>query len=221
MVKIATRGTDPDKSGGGDYIDQEGNFHFSVEGARDNSNAEKPCIEFDFSVLGSTANGQEGRKHKEKFFLVGADDAKTAACHNRLLKFLCAVGLYDETKWRAATASGNAPDLDFDPESVVGMQFCAPVTLKPGTTNPNMKFSNLGFTFWAVGDEEADGIPKNAEWLAIVMKDGCLPTRKGEFRKPGNGGSGQAAKPNATKPTASKPAAKTPPADTVDPDDIF
>lgn len=221
MVKIPTKGTDPEKSGSGDYIDQEGDFHFSIEGARDMSGADSPHIEFDLSVLGSTAHGQEGRKHKEKFYLVGADDAKTAACSNRLLKFLCAIGLYDEETWKAAKDAGNSPDIDFDPDTAIGMQFCAPVTLRPGTQNKNMKFSNIGFTFWSVGDEEADHIPKNAEWLSTVVKDGQLPTRKGGYRKPGKGGNGGAAKAAPAKPSPAKPAApaaKTPP---VDPDDIF
>lgn len=221
MVKIPTKGTDPEKTGGGDYIDQEGKFHFSVEGARDLSESDKPRIEFDFVVLGATAHGQEGRKHKESFYLLGADDSKTATCHNRLLKFLCAIGLYDEAQWKAAKDAGNAPDIDFDPDAAIGMQFCTHVTLKPGTKNPSQKFSNIGFDFWAVGDEESDDIPKNAEWIAAVTQNGQLPTRKGGYRKPGNGGNGGAAKAAPSKPSPAKPAApaaKTPP---VDPDDIF
>jgi hypothetical protein len=78
-----------------------------------------------------------------------------------------------------------------------------------------------GFTYWAVGDAEADGIPMKDEDLAL-FPGGMLPTKQGTPRKRGSGpqGSGPASRPaklppkppaggngHAVKPQQTKPAA--------------
>ena len=212
MVKIATQGTDPEKQGG-TWINAEGFFHFGIEGAKDQSGDQKPKLSFELVVLASSAEGQAGKKHVEEFNLLGGDEQKTAACFNRLLKFACAIGLYSEVQWKEDTANG--VEFDFDIESAIGRQFCTKVTLKPGTKNPNQKFANIGFDFWAVGDEEADGTPKNSEWVTVVADEqGRLPTRAGGMRKPGtlsankaNGNGNGQYKPQSN-PAAHKPPSK-------------
>lgn len=206
MVKISTQGTDPDRKGGM-YLDQEGDFHFSIEGARDKSSDSNPTVEFDLVVEGSANSDCIHRKMTETFYLSGATPEKTTAALNRLTKFLCAIGLYNETQWKADRESG--VEFDFDVESAIGRQLCARVRLKDGK-KPGQKFANLGYDLWAVGDSEADAIPKGKEWIEAIEHGGKLPTRAGGWRVPGSGvPAGNKPAPLATTPARTPP--RTPP----------
>ena len=212
MVRVNTSQTDPDKKGGdGTHIDAAGNYQFTVDGARDVSHdGQWPRVEFDFTVLASDGGTQDGRKHVEKFNLSGKDDAATAACMNRIMRFFCAIGLYDENTWRSDRENG--VDRDFDEQAAIGRQFCAPVTMRKAEKGKHEGkfFSNMGFDFFAVGDEEADGYPKNPEWINSIAESGKLPTRLGTLRAPQAPKAATAAsKPMPAKPT---PAAQRPPA---------
>ncbi len=239
MVKIATNQTDPDKKGGGTWIDAEGLYHFCIDGARDLSGESvEPRIEFDLTVLASDAQGQDGKKTTEKFYLVGKNDDGTAACLNRLMRFFCAIGLYNEEQWKADREAN--VDQDFNVDDAVGRQFCTKITLRKGT-KPRQDgtfamFYNIGFDLWSVGDEEADACPKSKDWIEVVTDGGKLPTRKGDWRVPGTGKPKAAAngndngnakptpastQPARTPPKASTPPrAATPPAPAADEDDI-
>lgn len=202
MVKIATQATDPDRKGGGLYLDQEGEFHFSIEHARDLSDQQNPKIEFDLVVEASVNPDLEGRKMTETFYLMGETPEKTVSALNRFTKFLCAIGIYNERQWKADREAG--VELDVDVEQAVGRQLCARVRVKDGK-KPGQKFANLTYDLWAVGDPEADAIPKKRQWIEAVEDGGKLPTRTGEWRKPG------VAAATAPAGPARLPPARTPP----------
>lgn len=201
MVKISTQGTDPDRKGG-IYLDQEGDFHFSIEGARDNSADANPTVEFDLVVQGAVNPDCIHRKMTEKFYLVGQTPEKTTAAINRFTKFLCAVGLYSEAQWKADREA--QVELDVDVETAIGRQLCARVRVSEGK-KPGQKFANLGYDLWAVGDQEADSIPKNREWIEAIEDNGKLPTRAGGWRVPGAAPAGGGAAPLVTQPARTPP----------------
>lgn len=214
MVKISTQSTDPDRKGGGLYLDQEGEFHFSIEHARDHSDQQNPKVEFDLVVEASVNPDLEGRKMTETFYLMGETQEKTVSALNRFTKFLCAIGLYNERQWKADREAG--VELDVDVEQAVGRQLCARVRVRDGK-KPGQKFANLTYDLWAVGDPESDAIPKKRQWIEAIEESGKLPTRSGEWRTPGMAAASAPAGPAKLPParTPPRPPAVAAPAKTV------
>lgn len=199
MVRLGTQGTDADHKGGGGGVDQKGDYHFLIEKFDDFSQAENPSLKFQFLVIGGANADQIGRKHTETFFLQGRDEKGTVSAQNRVLEFACAIGIYNKQQWRADIEAGQPADLPF--ESAELRQFCAPIEMRPyNGKDPEKKkqhegrlFANLGFKFWAIGDQEADHIPKDPDYLSMFGPPGSpLPTKEGPPRVPNTATTAQA-----------------------------
>lgn len=223
MVRLGTHGTDADHKGGGGGIDQKGNYHLLIEKFDDFSQADNPTLKFQFVVIGGDHAEQIGRKHTETFYMTGRDEKGTVSAQNRILEFACAIGIYSKQQWRADIEANRPADLPF--ESAEGRQFVAPVEMRPygGKDEEKKKqyegrlFASLGFKFWAVGDQEADAVHKDADYLSMFGPPGSpLPTKEGTPRVPGTAapnGNGHKAPPvtpasqKAVTPPATPPAA--------------
>lgn len=252
MVQIPTGETKPEGGGG---IDADCDCHFVIEGYEDFSQDGSPRLVFDFVVLASTDPNQVGKKRKGESFSLNANAA------GRLLELACAVGLYSKPQWKADKEAGVDPDIPYqdsvgcqlcsqvhmkpfdskywqgrlDKAAAAGdtadVEKCQSQIEKNGGRSFAQLGGKSGFTFWAIGDKEADHVPLDQEMIA-AFPGGMLPTKTGELRKRpvagqggGSGGAaggtaGQGAKlppktpgsnGNGAKPPASNPTRQTAP----------
>lgn len=184
MVRVSTSNTNPESTGG-NYIDAEGKFHCIADDIR----VFEDKVEMDYSVLAGPP-GQAGKQRNGETFWL------TEKAMSRLLRFACAVGLYNTTQWKADKESG--VDVDINIEDAVGRDFCVDIKLEPGKKDPSKKFAEFGFNIHAVGDDAAVECPKCPKTLAIYK--GKLPKSDGTFREAngGTGGTGSGGQPART-----------------------
>lgn len=209
--------------GGGDFFSERCNCHFITEGWEDHSGTASPYVEITFQALESDVKSQVGKKRNERFSL-------HPKAIGKLLEWACAVGIYSKPKWAADKAAGISPDIEIENAigkqfcAPVGMtafdvKYCQSQIekyTKAGDTvnlqkqqdamtkNAGKSFPQVGgdsgFTYWALGDEESDKVPLDAE--SVAQFGGVFPTKQGTTRKRG---SAHAA------PPAGHPAPVTPP----------
>jgi hypothetical protein len=224
MVAIPTHESNPE--GGGSGFSERCDCHFIIEGWEDFSGESNPRIGIDVVAVASTVESQVGRKRTERFSL----HPKAAG---RLLEFACAIGLYTKDQWKKDKETGNSPNIDFEQAvgrqfaAPIGMTKFDEAYWKKrlkecqtaGDTigvekaeeqlskNSGKSFPQLGgdhgFTFWGLGDPEADHVPLSAV-DADVFK-GNLPTKNGTTRRRGDAPAGGAAKAATNTPPAGKP----------------
>lgn len=229
-IQVNTADTNPESSGGGKYINEKCDCHFSIKDVRVISSARKntPGVEVTVKAESSTVPSQIGREHTERFYLSGKGV-------DRFLQFACATGLYSLVRWDEDRQAGR--NADFDEQMLLGRQFCAPVEMLPFTEEDERRCQerlaecqaagdadgaakwekrlqnrypqaqvggDKGFTFWALGDPEADHVPLDPQ--AIAMFGGMLPTKHGGLRRRGDGPTGRSGAPIAPAPVSTPPA---------------
>lgn len=183
---MAKFGTSEYKGGGGDWIDRPCICHFVIDEVNEDFlGSDKPRYEIEFRVVASTEPEMVGKfLHKDKG---GAFHVSEKAI-GRLFELACATGVLNRDYLKKQVEAKE--DVEFEPKDMEGLQFIAPVAMRPGKDDPSKHYANLGgekgFTFYAVGDEECDTLPKDEHTLSYARRqDGALPTRNSDFRKPG------------------------------------
>jgi hypothetical protein len=208
MVRVPTQETNPDGKGG-TYFDKDCLILAVIDAVENFEHAQTPYIEIKFRCIASDQPDQVGKERAERFNLSGK-------AIGRFLELACAVGCYTKPQWRADHESGTQPEIDEN--EFVARMFCAKIAMtaaknpKPG--KEDMRFPEIGFNIWAVGDEQSDAVPFDSETLAM-FKDG-LPTKEGTLRPMSERGkkrqppAGGSPAKNPTPPN--RPAPTTPPA---------
>lgn len=202
MAKYGTHDVDTDKFGGLD-LPEPGAYHFEVIAIDEECvKGGTEAVEVQVEILAGTPGGQEGKTHKESFFLRPKQIP-------RLLQFAAAVGLTSKEEVERCKAAGE--DVEFDWQDAVrqGRQFCGKLQKRKDQNGNLTDFLELGFQFFPVDDKRAKGIPLNKEKLQE------LAARLKGQGSGGNGNGQQAQQPAATE---TQPAA---PFGDSDADDLF
>lgn len=226
MVKLDTSKTKPDGGGGG--IDKACDCLFMVEKYEEKLTEGR--LDFEFVVLSGTDPSQIGKKRDKSFFL-------SAAAAGILCEFACAIGCYTKDQWKADIDAGIEPDLPLhesegrmfcapvfikpfdekywrgrlakakaDNDAADAAKCEEKIAKNAGKAFPEIG-GDRGFTFWAVGDPEADHVPLDAD--AVSVWPNGYPTKNGTLRVRGDKGkeAGGAAGTGGAGKTAPKPTA--------------
>lgn len=202
MVKVPV--SESSGGEGGNGFSERCRCHFVIEGWEDHSHEQKPYVDIMFASVASDVPSQAGKKRNERFSLVGKGVDK-------LLNLACAAGIYSIPQWEKDKKEGIDPDINCDAMvgmtlcAPVGMspfdlsywtkklQECESHGDTEGADKARSKIEqnrgksfpqvggDKGFTFWAIGDPEADDIPLDPLG-GIINVNGPLPTRHGTTR---------------------------------------
>lgn len=223
-IKADISESNPD--GGGNFFSENCNCHFIVMGWEDHSGASNPYVEVEFLAVCSDVPSQIGKKREERFYL----GAKSIG---KLLEWACAVGIYNKPQWAADKAAGVSPGIEvedsigrqfaapvamipFDAEwckkqiakyTAAGDHTNAAKEQDKLTKNEGKKFAQIGgtsgFTYWALGDEEADKVPLDRE--SVAQFGNVFLTKQGTKRMRGSGPTPPAAGPAPITPPVTPP----------------
>lgn len=197
------------EGGNGDWVSKPCRCHFFIkEVNEDFLNSAKPRYEIEFLAVSSSEPDQVGKFiHKDK----GGAFYVSGAAIGRLFELGCATGVLNRAYMKQQVEA--RADVEFEPKLMEGRSFVADVAFKPGLTNPEKKYANIGgesgFQFFALGDEEVDGFKIDEDTASYAMENGMLLTRNGEWRKRGTKPAGVA---SASKPANAPPKNSPPPA---------
>ena len=139
-----------------------GSFHFRVA-ALDEGNGDDKAMMVDTEVLAGDPVTEVGRTHREYFNYpkAGADATKRQNTVKRMMLLALATGIVTEEEIEAARKQGKGPRVDFN--LCVGRQFCGELQEETYQGKARCK---LGYRIWAIGSDEAKGIPINQAALA-------------------------------------------------------
>lgn len=220
-IKADISESNPD--GGGNFFTEACKCHFIVMGWEDHSGVANPYVEVEMQALASDVPSQVGKKRQERFYL----GAKSIG---KLLEWACAVGIYNKPQWAADKAAGVSPGIEVEDAvgrqfaapvamNLFDIAYCNKQIEKYTKANDHINLAKevekkaknegkpfpqiggtSGFTYWALGDEEADKVPLDRE--SVAQFGNVFLTKQGTKRQRGSG---------PTPPAAGMPAPVTPP----------
>lgn len=232
MVHFDGGDTKPEGSGG-DFIDKEGTYHFTVadydpshENDVDpqNNNRFNGNLTFTFQVLAGDHDDQTAKTSKQTYYLGKSKDGGTGNM-DRMIELACAMGLYTKKQWREAVEKKLPISIDFD--QCIGRQFIAKVAheedyKKAKNADGSIKrYWRVGGwrDFFALGDPEVNGkVKTDPEWASLLLQafGGKLPTKEGDLVDPipyghAPAGGSTLGPANGQQPMQSDPKPQTPP----------
>lgn len=127
---------------------EPGTYHFVVDEIVEEN--EKGHFEARMTVLAGTPKDQDGRTHRETFYL-------TPASIGRLVQFAVALKLVTTEDVERAKATGE--ELNVDWPKAVGRQFCGRLSRKKAEDGTQKQYCELAFAIWAIDSKAAKGVP--------------------------------------------------------------
>jgi len=160
MAKYATHNVDTSKFEGLDFP-EPGSYHFILDHVVEEN--ERGSFEAYLTILAGTPKEQEGKSHREYFYL-------TIDAMPRLIQFAVALGLTTAKEIEALKAQGDDVDIDWDQAIREGRQCCGVLAHGKNKDGEKKQFLELGFRFFPCDDKRAKSIPLNRKALDELAK---------------------------------------------------
>jgi hypothetical protein len=178
MAKYATNDVDTSKFEGMEYP-EPGSYHFQLDHVIEEN--EKGKFEAHFTILSGLPKDQEGKSHREYFYL-------TPKSIPRLIQFAVALGATTAERIEALKAQGDDIEIDWDQAVREGRQCCGVLKHEKNEDGEKKAFLELGFRFFPCDDKRAKNIPLNRKALEDLAQrlTGKAPLKESK----GDGGSG-------------------------------